>query len=221
MLNISNISNIIDSLQMFKTNIEFVIQENDDLKEKNKIFNDLLEENHNLKKKVEELEEYNKSFTTVSLIVAAKNENTRLLNELTLLYKRLKYYEKQESQKDCKICNTNNSTDLNEKKNNKSSTNKDYHSSTDKTNKDKYQELSKEEISEEEEEEDIKEEDVSEEEEICEEEDVSEEAIDGKIYYVSDTDLIYERIWNNNDWDIGDMIGTLNRQTNTIYKINV
>ena len=57
------------------------------------MYNASIIEQEHLKKTITELEEQNKSFMNVSLIIATKNENNRLQNEISLLNKRLKYYE--------------------------------------------------------------------------------------------------------------------------------
>ena len=55
----------------------------------------LLDENIELKHKLKELDDVNKSFMSVSLIVSTKNENEKLRNELALLKKRLAHLEKE------------------------------------------------------------------------------------------------------------------------------
>jgi cobalamin biosynthesis protein CobT len=56
-------------------------------------YDQLLNENIELKQKMKEVEEVNKSFMSVSLIVNTKNENDKLRNELHLLKKRISYLE--------------------------------------------------------------------------------------------------------------------------------
>ena len=227
-MNTNTISDIIKNLQSHNLTFQSLVEENNELK-------NVIETQKN---KIHELEEYNKSFTTVSLIVAAKNENTVLSNELALLKKRLKYYEnktmlsKQENNinknEDQFIVKTDHSEKTNQQPH-KEQVEEDEDEEEeeveeeDDDDEDDEDEEEEEQVEEEEEQEKVEEEKVEEEEvddddddeeedeEDEEDEEVYEETIDGKTYFVSETDIVYDRIWNNDEWDIGDVIGKFDR----------
>ena len=76
-------------------------------------YDQLLNENIDLKQKMKEVEEVNKSFMSVSLIVNTKNENDKLRNELHLLKKRISYLENELKNKRShveEVVNTTNNT---------------------------------------------------------------------------------------------------------------
>ena len=212
-MNTYALSEIINKLQTHKSDFQFLIDENFTLKEEVDI----------QRTKIRELEEYNKSFTTVSLIVAAKNENAVLSNELCLLKKRLKYYEEQLA-----FYKQHHEEEKKEIQQRRESETKDTKLQEEKdTLEEQEEEEDKVEMNEQEEEEDevVEDEEVEEEEdEVVEDEEevdeeVDEETIDGKVYFVSNSDVVYERIWNDDDWDIGDVIGTFDRKKLKIKKI--
>lgn len=185
-------------------------------------------ENNDLKKEIIELKEQNESFMSVSLIVATKNENQRLLNELNLLNKRLQYYEKktqqytpelkrnvetsemdtsynfdkhllEETAHEVTVTYKHNLSDNCTQVNDISSQKND-----ENENRDEYSpnnSIAKQECQE------CEEEDCEEEEDE-EEVNVIEKKIEGKMYYVSDDDnmIIYEKLPNE---EIGDEIGQL------------
>ena len=66
-------------------------------------YDQLLNENIDMKHKMLEMEEINKSFMSVSLIVNTKNENEKLNNENHLLRKKIIYLEKEIQSKNQKI----------------------------------------------------------------------------------------------------------------------
>jgi hypothetical protein len=224
-MNTHALSEIINKLQTHKSDFQFLIDENFTLKE----------EIYIQRTKIRELEEYNKSFTTVSLIVAAKNENAVLSNELCLLKKRLKYYEEQlafykqhheEEKKEIQQRRESETKDtkLQEEKD----TLEEQEEEEDKVEMNEQEEEEDEVVEDEEEEEEdevVEDEEVEEEEdEVVEDEEevdeeVDEETIDGKVYFVSNSDVVYERIWNDDDWDIGNVIGTFDRKKLKIKKI--
>ena len=79
-------------------------------------YDQLLNENIDLKQKMKEVEEVNKSFMSVSLIVNTKNENDKLRNELHLLKKRISYLENELKNKRSRVeevVNTTNNTTTN------------------------------------------------------------------------------------------------------------
>ena len=79
-------------------------------------YDQLLNENIDLKQKMKEVEEVNKSFMSVSLIVNTKNENDKLRNELHLLKKRISYLENELKNKRShveEVVNTTNNTTTN------------------------------------------------------------------------------------------------------------
>jgi hypothetical protein len=212
-MNTHALSEIINKLQTHKSDFQFLIDENFTLKE----------EIYIQRTKIRELEEYNKSFTTVSLIVAAKNENAVLSNELCLLKKRLKYYEEQLA-----FYKQHHEEEKKEIQQRRESETKDTKLQEEKdTLEEQEEEEDKVEMNEQEEEEDevVEDEEVEEEEdEVVEDEEevdeeVDEETIDGKVYFVSNSDVVYERIWNDDDWDIGNVIGTFDRKKLKIKKI--
>ena len=137
----------------------------------------LQHENQNLKSRICEMEDAHKKFTSVSLIVAAKNENENLRNELELLKKRLKIYQDK-----CTYTNRDNTksvmtetinTCINENNNIKNEYDMDNES------------------------------DIS-----C---NVFETEIDNTVYFVTDDDdrYIYNRVFIDGDWEVGDEVGKL------------
>lgn len=212
-MNTHALTNIINKLQTHKSDFQFLIDENFTLKEQL--------DTH--RTKIHELEEYNKSFTTVSLIVAAKNENAVLSNELCLLKKRLKYYEEQLAY--YKQHNEREKTEVQQKQELETK-GIESQEQEDEDEKEQKQDEVVEEVEEQDEEleeeleleEEVEEQNADEDEEL---EEVEEETIDGKVYFVSNSDVVYERIWNvNNDWDIGDVIGTFDRKKLKIETIS-
>jgi hypothetical protein len=157
-----------------------------------------------------ELEESQKNFMSVSLIVHAKNENEKMKNELLLLNKRLQYY-KERHQRNTDEFSTR--VDIIEHVPKDKSTNRDEIATTDKQDEKNYEQDEKEE--------EVEEQEVEEQEEVEEEEELSviEFEIEGRLYFISEDDdpnLIFERVPTDEEgeFDVGDEIGSLCNKTN-------
>ena len=175
-----------------------------------------IDEQERLKAVIADLEEQNKSFMNVSLIIATKNENIRLQNEIQLLMKRLKHYENTRSHMN-RVEHSDGSNEIEKKvqsatieevfiqrKNNKNNNEAncahkqnevedDYDNHYSITDVESHAEHNDEHA------------DEPEEEEIS----VVEKLIEGTTYFVSDDEhmLVYERVYEDDDWEIGEEIG--------------
>lgn len=186
-----------------------------------------LNEQERLKATIADLEDQNKSFMNVSLIVATKNENSRLQNELQLLSKRIKYYETTNNSRPPPptehTTTSSGSADIEQKIRHltsdetfipKASTPPPKEETVeDVGDEDEKREVVEEDVNDDEEDkEEVVEEDVNgdEEEDDDEEEiNVTEQTIGGKLYFVSDDDdrIVYAREFVDGDWEVGDEIG--------------
>ena len=168
-----------------------------------------MEEQERLRAVIADLEDQNKSFMNVSLIIATKNENIRLQNEIQLLTKRLKYYENTRPHMNRLDHSSDVSDDIEKKvqsvtieevfirrqNDNKSCNNvMDYDDNKNDESPEEGDDQPATDVVENDEEEEIS---------------VVERLIEGTTYFVSDDEhmLVYERVYEDDDWEIGEEIG--------------
>lgn len=177
------------------------------------MYQNSVKEQERLRAMIADLEEQNKSFMNVSLIIATKNENIRLQNEIQLLTKRLKYYENTRPHMN-RLEHSSISNDIEKKvqsvtieevfirRQNDNTNDKVEEHDNNKNNKnDNGQEKHDNHLAS-----DLVETDTDhEEEEIS----VVERVVEGTTYFVSDDEcmIVYERVYEDNDWEIGEEIG--------------
>lgn len=196
-----------------------------------------MEEQERLKATIVDLEEQNRSFMNVSLIIATKNENIRLQNEIQLLTKRLKYYENTRphmnrqttveatSDIEKKVQSASNEATFIPKQTVQHVVSNESIEETTDCDDSKQKEIGdtkeidhatpietcEQDVEDIDEEEEEKDEEEEEEEKDEEEEEVSvvEKIINGETYFVSDDEhmIVYERVYEEDDWEIGDEIG--------------
>lgn len=183
-----------------------------------------IDEQERLKAVIADLEEQNKSFMNVSLIIATKNENIRLQNEIQLLMKRLKHYENTRPHMN-RLEHPDGSNEIEKKVQSATIEEVFIHRKHDNNNNEESCAPKQKEVEEVEEDdncssitntvveshEEHNDEHADEPDDDDDEEEISvvEKLIEGTTYFVSDDEhmLVYERVYEDDDWEIGEEIG--------------